>query len=139
MTTTPYAVPANPPDPEARRARVDRSAARGHPAHRAAAGLFRTTARCCCAEGAFAGLPWADAKMIAAAVAFDMCKRDDAEAFMPTGPATYSRAPTTCFGRTAKAPRGRSTSPRRCSGLVELRATFERGGCASRLGAAAYD
>ncbi len=32
------------------------------------------------AEGALAGLSWADAKQIAAAVSFDMCTRHDAEA-----------------------------------------------------------
>ena len=34
------------------------------------------------AEGALAGLSWADAKQIAAAVPFDMCTRDDAEPFV---------------------------------------------------------
>jgi hypothetical protein len=34
------------------------------------------------AEGGFAGLSWADAKQLAAPVSFDMCTRDDAEAFV---------------------------------------------------------
>ncbi|MDT5091386.1 MAG: hypothetical protein QOH60_749 [Mycobacterium sp.] len=34
------------------------------------------------AEGAFAGLSWADAKNIAAAVSFDVCTRDDASDFL---------------------------------------------------------
>jgi hypothetical protein len=33
-------------------------------------------------KGAFAGLSWADAKQIAAAVSFDMCTREDAEWFI---------------------------------------------------------
>jgi hypothetical protein len=36
----------------------------------------------CSSEGVFAGLSWADAKQLAAPVSFDMCMRDDAEAFV---------------------------------------------------------
>jgi hypothetical protein len=34
------------------------------------------------AEGAFAGLAWADAKPVAAAISFDVCNRDNAADFM---------------------------------------------------------
>ena len=45
-------------------------------------GAGRTTGGVLHAEDAFAGLSWADAKQLAAPVAFDMCTRDDAEAFV---------------------------------------------------------
>ena len=34
------------------------------------------------AQGAFAGLPWEDARNVAAAVALDLCNRDDAADFL---------------------------------------------------------
>lgn len=34
------------------------------------------------AQGAFAGLAWEDAKNVAAAVAFDLCQRDEAAEFL---------------------------------------------------------
>ena len=54
-------------------------------------------------EGCFAGLSWADAKAVAAAVSFDACTRDDAADFMPESGAKRTRAVSTTWrGATAE-------------------------------------
>ena len=82
MTTTPYTVPDNPIDPE----RGALELIVRMPENILHTDVLRPALQDYCgvlqAEGAFAGLSWADAKTIAAAVAVDMCTRDDAEAFM---------------------------------------------------------
>gem|GEM_PF-1877094 len=84
---TPYTVPTNPADPEAAALElivhmpslcvIDDVDVR--------AGLTRALQDYCAvldAEGCFAGLVWADAKAVAAAVAYDVVTRDDATDFL---------------------------------------------------------
>jgi hypothetical protein len=84
-----YIVPDNPADPEA--AALDlivcmpSSISERLAAEVAEAGLTEILQDYCGAldaEGAFAGLAWADAKPIAAAICFDICNRDNAADFM---------------------------------------------------------
>jgi hypothetical protein len=79
---TAYTVPDNPSDPEA--AALELIVRLPEDVMHTAA--FTTVLQDYCGalhvEGAFAGLSWADAKDVAAAVSFDMCIRDDAEAFI---------------------------------------------------------
>lgn len=58
------------------------------------------------AEGAFTGLSWSDAKNIAAAVAFDLTQRDDAQEFIAQRPAPSWAATARC-GTTSRVRRGR--------------------------------
>jgi hypothetical protein len=77
-----YAVPTNPTDVEAAALELIVRL----PADILHTTAFTTVLQDYCsvldAEGAFAGLTWADAKNIAAAVAFDAVTRDDAADFL---------------------------------------------------------
>jgi len=58
------------------------------------------------AEGCFAGLSWADAKQLAAAVAFDAVTRDDAADFLRNRARNVLAGTDTWAGRTATEQRG---------------------------------
>jgi hypothetical protein len=84
-----YTFPDNPADPEAAAlepiVRMPSSISPSLTEATEAAGLTEILQDYCGvlhAEGAFAGLSWADAKTIAAAVAFDAVTRDDAADFL---------------------------------------------------------
>jgi hypothetical protein len=84
MTTTSiYEVPDNPTDPEAAALELRLPVEILHPQF---PDMLTEVLQDYCgvldAEGAFAGLSWADAKNIAAAVSFDAVTRDDAADFM---------------------------------------------------------
>jgi hypothetical protein len=78
MTTT-YTVPTNPSDPELAALELIVRL----PAMLLGSDTFTTVLQDFCgllhAEGAFAGLSWADARQIASAVGFDACHDDAAE------------------------------------------------------------
>ena len=84
MTTT-YTVPTNPTDVEAAAleliVRLPREVLTDECPDELTAAL-QDYAGVLHAEGAFAGLSWADAKAIAAAVSFDVMQRDDAADFL---------------------------------------------------------
>jgi hypothetical protein len=81
MTTT-YVVPDHPADPETAALELIVRL----PADLLQTDAFTSALQDSCtlldAEGAFDGLSWADAKAIAAVVAFDVCNRDDATEFI---------------------------------------------------------
>lgn len=87
--TTAYTPPDNPADPEAAAleliVRLPTSISERLTAAAFISGLTEVLQDYCGmlqAEGAFAGLSWADAKPVAAAICFDICNRDDAAAFL---------------------------------------------------------
>jgi hypothetical protein len=90
MTTITYTVPDNPADPEAAAleliVRMPSSISPRLAVEAAAAGLTEILQDYCGvrqAEGAFAGLSWANAKPIAAPICFDdICNRDNAAGFL---------------------------------------------------------
>jgi hypothetical protein len=89
MTQAAYTVPDTPTDPEAAAleliVRLPASLSSRLAAATEAIGLTEILQDYCSvldAEGAFAGLAWADAKPIAVAVCFDICNRDDAADFI---------------------------------------------------------
>jgi hypothetical protein len=81
--TTTYTVPDNPTDPEAAALElIVRMPGEVLHAPAAMRGVLQEFCGMLQLEGCFAGLTWADAKAIAAAVSFDAITRDDAADFL---------------------------------------------------------
>jgi len=85
------------------------------------------------AEGAFAGLSWADAKNIAAAVSLEVTYRGDGAAFLRNPGPQRARRRGWDGGRTVGVRRVRSTSPQRSSGC-ELSAAHWQPGYSDSVG-----
>lgn len=87
MTTTTYTIPDNPADPQAAalemivRFPTEVLAEPGRLLHPLIEVLQDFTGMLQ-AEGGFAGMVWPDAKQVAAAIAVDLCTRDDAATFL---------------------------------------------------------
>jgi len=76
-----YIVPDNPADPEAAALDLIERPTRRDSAHGAFTEVLQDYCSVPHADGAFAGLEWADARQIAAAVSWDVISRDERRRF----------------------------------------------------------